>query len=60
MEQLLLLMMTEDMVKKHNLTPIARLVSYATAGVPPKIMGIGPVAAIPKALVQAGLKAQGH
>ena len=51
-----LLMMTEDMVKKHNLTPIARLVSYAIAGVPPKIMGIGPVAAIPKALDQAGLK----
>jgi len=51
-----LLMMTEDMVNKHNLTPIARLVSYATAGVPPKIMGIGPVAAIPKALDQAGLK----
>ena len=51
-----LLMMTEDMVKKHNLTPTARLVSYATAGVPPKIMGIGPVAAIPKALNQAGLK----
>ena len=51
-----LLMMTEDMVKKHNLTPIARMVSYATAGVPPKIMGIGPVAAIPKALDQGGLK----
>jgi acetyl-CoA acyltransferase len=51
-----LLMMTEEMVNKHNLTPIARLVSYATAGVPPKIMGIGPVAAIPKALNQAGLK----
>jgi acetyl-CoA acyltransferase len=51
-----LLMMTEEMVKKYKLTPIARLVSYATAGVPPKIMGIGPVAAIPKALNQAGLK----
>ena len=51
-----LLMMTEDMVKKHNLTPIARMVSCATAGVPPKIMGIGPVAAIPKALDQGGLK----
>ena len=51
-----LLMMTEEMVNKHNLTPIARLVSYATAGVPPKIMGIGPVAAIPKTLDQAGLK----
>jgi acetyl-CoA acyltransferase len=52
----IVLMMTEEMVKKHNLTPIARLVSYATAGVPPKIMGIGPVAAIPKALQQADLK----
>ena len=51
-----LLMMTEEMVKKNKLTPIARLISYATAGVPPKIMGIGPVAAIPKALDQAGLK----
>ena len=51
-----LLMMTEELVNKHNLTPIARLVSYATAGVPPKIMGIGPVAAIPKALDQASLK----
>lgn len=51
-----LLMMTEEMVNKHNLNPIARLVSYATAGVPPKIMGIGPVAAIPKALDQASLK----
>ena len=51
-----LLMMTEEMVNNHNLTPIARLVSYATAGVPPKIMGIGPVAAIPKALDQASLK----
>jgi acetyl-CoA acyltransferase len=52
----MLFMMTEEMVKKNKLTPIARLVSYATAGVPPKIMGIGPVAAIPKALNQAGLK----
>ena len=51
-----LLMMTEEMVIENKLTPIARLVSYATAGVPPKIMGIGPVAAIPKALDQAGLK----
>ena len=51
-----LLMMTKEMVNKNKLTPIARLVSYAAAGVPPKIMGIGPVAAIPKALNQAGLK----
>ena len=46
---------SEEMVKKHNLTPIARLVSYAAAGVDPSIMGIGPVKAIPKALKQAGL-----
>lgn len=49
------LIMSEDMVKELNLTPIARLVSYAAAGVPPRIMGIGPIAAIPKALKQAGL-----
>ncbi|MFI5027342.1 MAG: acetyl-CoA C-acyltransferase, partial [Solirubrobacterales bacterium] len=36
--------------------PLARLVSYAVAGVPPEFMGIGPVEAIPKALKQAGLK----
>ena len=49
------LLMSEDMVKELNLEPIARLVSYAVAGVEPKIMGIGPVDAIPKALKQAGL-----
>ncbi|WP_299526871.1 acetyl-CoA C-acyltransferase [Winogradskyella sp.] len=49
------LVMSEDMVQELNLEPIARLVSYAAAGVPPRIMGIGPVAAIPKALKQAGL-----
>ena len=49
------LVMSEAMVKELNLEPIARLVSYAAAGVPPRIMGIGPVAAIPKALKQAGL-----
>jgi acetyl-CoA acyltransferase len=43
------------MVKELNLTPIARMVSYAAAGVEPRIMGIGPVKAIPKALKQAGL-----
>jgi acetyl-CoA acetyltransferase family protein len=43
-------------VKEFNLTPIARLAGYAVAGVDPKIMGIGPVAAIPKALKNAGLK----
>lgn len=49
------LIMSEAMVKEHNLKPIARLVSYAAAGVEPRIMGIGPVSAIPKALKQAGL-----
>ncbi len=46
---------SEDAVKKHNLKPIARLISYATAGVEPAVMGIGPVKAVPKALKQAGL-----
>lgn len=48
--------MSETMVKQLNLKPIARMISYATAGVDPRIMGIGPVAAIPKALKQAGKK----
>jgi len=48
--------MSERMVKSLNLTPIARLVSYAIAGVEPRIMGIGPVKAIPKALALAGKK----
>ena len=48
--------MSEDMVKELGVIPIARMVSYAAAGVPPRIMGIGPVAAIPKALKQAGMK----
>ena len=47
---------SEKFMKEHNLTPIARLVSHAVAGVPPRIMGIGPIAAIPKAVEQAGLK----
>jgi len=50
------LVMSEDRVKELGLTPIARMVQYAAAGVPPKIMGIGPVKAIPKALELAGLK----
>ncbi len=49
------LIMSEEMVKELNLNPIARMVSYAAAGVEPRIMGIGPVKAIPKALKQAGL-----
>ncbi len=48
--------MSDKMVKELGLTPIARLVSYAAAGVEPRIMGIGPVRAIPKALKQAQMK----
>ena len=43
------------MLKQLNVKPIARLLSYHVAGVEPRIMGIGPVAAIPKALKQAGM-----
>lgn len=50
------MVMSEDMVKELNIEPIARLVNYAAAGVPPRIMGIGPVAAVPKALKQAGMQ----
>jgi len=50
------MVMSEAMVKELNLEPIARMVSYAAAGVEPRIMGIGPVKAIPKALEQGGLK----
>ncbi len=50
------MVMSEAMVKKYNLEPIARMVSYSAAGVDPRIMGIGPVDAVPKALKQAGLK----
>jgi acetyl-CoA acyltransferase len=50
------LVMSEAKARQLGLTPKARFVSYATAGVPPEIMGIGPVVAIPKALAMAGLK----
>lgn len=50
------LVMSEQMAGELGLKPKARLVSFAIAGVPPEIMGIGPVAAIPKALAMAGLK----
>jgi acetyl-CoA acyltransferase len=49
------LVMSEEMVKELNLEPIARLVNFASAGVEPRIMGIGPVKAVPKVLKQAGL-----
>jgi acetyl-CoA acyltransferase len=50
------LVMSEKMVKELNLEPIARLASYSVVGVEPRIMGIGPVDAIPKAIKAAGLK----
>jgi len=50
------LVMSEAKVKELGVKPIAKLVSFAVAGVPPRIMGIGPIYAIPKALAKAGLK----
>jgi acetyl-CoA acyltransferase len=50
------LVMSEDMVRDLNLTPMARLVACSVAGVDPLYMGIGPCAAIPKALKQGGIK----
>jgi acetyl-CoA acyltransferase len=51
-----LILVSEAALKRYNLTPLARFVSYASRGVPPHIMGIGPVEAIPAALKSAGLK----
>lgn len=50
------LVCSEDFVKRHNLKPIARLAGFSVAGVPPRVMGIGPIAAIPKACKAAGIK----
>lgn len=52
------MMMSERMVNELQLKPIARLMAYATRGVEPRLMGMGPVAAIPLALKQAGLRQQ--
>lgn len=49
------LVVSEEFMKEMNLEPIARLVNYASAGVEPRFMGIGPIKAIPKALKQAGM-----
>ncbi len=49
------LLMSEAALKRYNVRPIARLAGYAVAGVPPEIMGIGPIEAIPRALKRAGL-----
>lgn len=50
-----LILVSEKVLKQHNLTPLARFVSFAVKGVPPEIMGIGPKEAIPAALRNAGL-----
>ena len=50
------MIVSEDILKKLNIEPIAKLVSYSVAGLPPKIMGMGPVRAVPKALKQANMK----
>jgi acetyl-CoA acyltransferase len=52
------MVVSEKFMKQNNLTPIARMVNYAVAGVPPRIMGIGPLVAIPKVLKLAGMKQQ--
>ena len=51
-----LILASERAVREHGLTPLARFVSFASRGVPPEIMGIGPIAAIPAALKSAGLQ----
>ncbi|MGY4385330.1 acetyl-CoA acyltransferase [Pedobacter sp. UYP24] len=50
------LVVSEKKMKELGVDPIARMVSYAVSGVPPRIMGIGPIYAIPKALTQGGMK----
>jgi acetyl-CoA acyltransferase len=49
-------LVSERFLKQHKLTPIARVIGFEVAGVPPRVMGIGPVAAIPKLLSKAGMK----
>lgn len=49
-------LMSEAALKRYNVEPLARFVSFSVAGVPPDVMGIGPVEAIPRALKAAGLK----
>lgn len=53
-----LLIVSEAALKRYNLTPLARFVSFAVRGVPPEIMGIGPIEAIPAALKAAGISAK--
>jgi len=50
------MLVSEKVLKEHNLTPLARFAGYAVGGVAPEIMGIGPIAAIPKVLAQVGIR----
>jgi len=50
------MLVSEKVLKEHNLTPLARFAGFAVAGVAPEIMGIGPIVAIPKVLAQVGIK----
>ena len=52
----MVLVMSEKMMNNLKVKPIAKMISYSVAGVPPRIMGIGPVEAVPKALKQSNLK----
>ncbi len=49
------ILVSERVLREFNLSPLARFVSFAVAGVPPEVMGIGPIAAIPKVLARAGI-----
>ncbi|SEN07499.1 acetyl-CoA C-acyltransferase [Nitrosomonas marina] len=50
------MLMSESAMQRFNLSPLGRFVGYSVAGVPPEIMGVGPIKAIPKALEQTGIK----
>jgi len=50
------MLVSEKILKQHNLTPLARFAGFAVGGVAPEIMGIGPIVAIPKVLAQVGIK----
>ena len=50
------MLVSEKILREHNLTPLARFAGYAVGGVAPEIMGIGPIAAIPKVLAQVGIQ----
>jgi acetyl-CoA acyltransferase len=52
------ILMSEKALRKYGVKPMARFVNYAVAGVPPEIMGIGPIKAIPKVLAASGINAQ--